>query len=1252
MNESLLKLLKRLPQLDAQLRAADFTVGPDRWQSVCDLVYRLAADNRLPEGSDQLASLIAPLFCNNRVEQNSFYTLFRHWAAGDFDSADVSEEVVHTSVLAKKQQRQYETKTRQLPSMAILLLLSLLTVSLIYFGTRPSVDNAVQPFDAPKTLEAIAGQEDEITTTPPPSAQRRDLEPIPPRQPAEPLTLDIKHQGDMRFIHYLLISLPVVILLVWLIRRWWRKQVVLRFHRNLQNDPLMYLKLRQGNKTLPFGWGEFSRRLKRGGILPTRKLDIDKTIDKTIHHAGLFTPVMLSHDPQPAYLVLMNRTNRHDHSADRADRLFERLKEANVTVYRFEYHDDPRICYSLGQSRRAYSLGQLGRHYAGCRLILVGDGDGLLDPFSGEIQRWVRLFESWQTRVLLTPAPQPWQAREALLAHNGFAVAPFQVNGLEAVSDWLLKPSLDAAVWFSAESDDNYPELFSLDEQEWLSSNPPQDYEPRKTCTTLYEYLGQSGYRLLAACAVYPQLVSILTITLDQLLFPADNGAQREQRVVWLSRLPWFRVGRMPDYLRRELLQRIDESVIERINGAYRQIFARVSESPGRQGSSLPFIVQAGGFKTYVRDLVRFAPQGSPMADSLFADVMFTGRSGPLDFVLPKNLSHWLPGKRYRLWPVLMAGVVTALLVAGMHVGWSWLSPVVEQEMIDQMKTANADITISISSHEDTRNLGDALEVALRNYGFVNVTRQYAKPLSEQVKIDTSQWSNMLDRMLNADDITGRVSDAIERLGPVFDKLFLSVVIGKKPLGSDEFMQNFSPLVADGLYRRIQAEVANPVAEFANQSRVGLRLQKLIDDWVNNMESDIDNAVSLLSSNSTSRLNQSLASQGRFMKVAEQSGSQADELDRLSLMLFQIIRNRLPELVMENMQDLSGEIAQSYQQLLNDALEQAGEARRNLPDAIVYLPGYQSSAAEIQNRLDYLSYGKTEYSLISDEGVVLKQGDSAVQVSINLSQPVVSGGVFRDGFVQESDARPSSIIKDNLSIGGLGPGMMVIPSGVLLMGSPESEAGRSSGESPQHEVRIGSFAMGKYEVTFDEYDRFAEATGRDKPDDRGWGRGKRPVTYVSWVDAGAYTAWLSEQTGQNYRLPTEAEWEYATRGGTTTRYSWGDTIDCNKARYGWLSDECGKQESTDEVGTFPANPFGLHDVHGNVWEWTQDCWHDSYEGALLDGSVWQEGGDCTRRVVRGGGWNSLPEFLRSAYRGWYDADVANRNLGFRLARTL
>jgi formylglycine-generating enzyme required for sulfatase activity len=232
------------------------------------------------------------------------------------------------------------------------------------------------------------------------------------------------------------------------------------------------------------------------------------------------------------------------------------------------------------------------------------------------------------------------------------------------------------------------------------------------------------------------------------------------------------------------------------------------------------------------------------------------------------------------------------------------------------------------------------------------------------------------------------------------------------------------------------------------------------------------------------------------------------------------------------------------------------------------------------------------------------------------------------------------------------PEMVVVPAGSFMMGSPPSEQGRHSFEGPQHQVTIAKpFAVSKFELTFDEWDTCVAAGDcAQRPADLGWGRGQRPVIYVSWDDAQQYLAWLSKITGKPYRLLTEAEYEYAMRAGTQTAYPWGDDIGRNYAN----CNGCGSQRDdrqTAPVGSFAANRFGLYDMVGNVWEWTEDCYHDSYNGVPANGSAWT-GGDCSRRVIRGGSWVNIPGGLRSAARLGDSAGSRGYDTGFRVGRTL
>jgi formylglycine-generating enzyme required for sulfatase activity len=231
------------------------------------------------------------------------------------------------------------------------------------------------------------------------------------------------------------------------------------------------------------------------------------------------------------------------------------------------------------------------------------------------------------------------------------------------------------------------------------------------------------------------------------------------------------------------------------------------------------------------------------------------------------------------------------------------------------------------------------------------------------------------------------------------------------------------------------------------------------------------------------------------------------------------------------------------------------------------------------------------------------------------------------------------------------PVMIVIPAGKFKMGSPENEPDREATEGPQHEVAVAEpFAVSKFEVTFEEWDACVAAARCPDASDH-WGRGRMPVINVSWGDAKQYVAWLSELTQKEYRLLTEAEWEYAARAGSATRYFWGGnprsgTANCDGCGSSW------DRQQTAPVGSLAPNAFGLYDMLGNVWEWLEDSWHENYNGAPADASAWVNGGDPNYRVIRGGSWRNESELVRTAVRVDRNIHVRFDTLGLRIARTM
>jgi formylglycine-generating enzyme required for sulfatase activity len=252
------------------------------------------------------------------------------------------------------------------------------------------------------------------------------------------------------------------------------------------------------------------------------------------------------------------------------------------------------------------------------------------------------------------------------------------------------------------------------------------------------------------------------------------------------------------------------------------------------------------------------------------------------------------------------------------------------------------------------------------------------------------------------------------------------------------------------------------------------------------------------------------------------------------------------------------------------------------------------------------------------------------------------------GLANIAAAEPSAVWRDCTDC----PEMVSLQAGQFLMGSHVTEDEHKVEEEPQRKVKIAAFAMGRYEVTYAEFDVCVnDGACPRSPSDQKQGRGRKPVTDVSWNDAQYYVKWLSKKTGKTYRLPSEAEWEYAARAGTKTPYFWGK----DPSKISHYAHHTADPDASVPVGQFKANPFGLYDVYGNVAEWVEDCWNakNGYQGAPNDGSP--RGGsdaDCFSRVLRGGSWDWPTEMYRSAFRGHFHLTARTSRFGFRVARKL
>ena len=1059
--------LAHLQVLDAALRDNHFKPDPASWLRIHDLLAHLARVGGLPATPAGYRALLAPLICSTKEQQADFYRIFDQWAAAPTARPTASSQIGgNREVIASR--RVLDHTARHWPTLlaAVIGLLAIIAWGISGSGVLQWVEDWMQSPStkviAPTTLKPSRLPPTPPTTAPvppPPPTPAIDVKPVPPRAAARSAHVP-RFISDS--IGQALPLMPGLLALVWLARRLYRRYEILKRQRAGTDDPVANLKLHGGTRR-PFWGGAVPRvlhRLRRGAPLEIRTLDIHRTVDSTIRRAGLFYPVRARRHWRPEYLMLIDRAEGNNHAAGLALALYERLAADGLNIHRYHYDGNLASCVDKGERRR-YSLRDLGNRHANARLLVMGDGRDLFHPLTAEPLPVLSALSAWAERVWFTSRPAPWGHHEYHLATTGFAVAPLSGAGVEAACRWFEQPTSDGAPWFEP-APAGYPAFLRLDPTAWLAASLPAGASLATLTAALQAYLGPKGVLLLTAIATYPQVHPDLTTALDELLFPRDSASVSEQRLLRLSRLPWCRFGKVPDYLRLHWLTALQDHERVRIAKAFEWIFDSVGGG-SRNALSLPFGNVRRGVGAYLRDLIRFARPNTPLDDAIFANIMLGGRLGPLDFKLPRALAALLPHKRWQLGPIVLALMIAVSGAWSVDYAWrAYGQAALEARSPTALAWFNQHVHVEISATPAGEPLARALADSLAVAGFTG---------------------------------TG-------------DKGKGALAVGK---------------------------IATP-APATNTIEFG--------SWW-----------------------------ARF------------------------------------------------------------------------------GVAQIAEQLAWLTY---------HEAGRKRDWSTRQTASVGIHVVVVappSGGpeaVFRDPLVHAwVPPTRSATVKDNPAVTPLLPLLIEIPSGTFKMGSPEGEVGRDNDEGPPHDVKISPFALSKTEVTFAEYDRFTAATGRPPPDDSGWGRGTRPVINVSWKDATAYAEWLSTRTGEAYRLPTEAEWEYAARGDSTTAYWWGNDIRRGKEVMA-NCDGCGSEwdnKQTAPAGSFAPNKFGLHDMHGNAWEWTADCWHANYAGAPTDGRAWEAAGDCSR-VIRGGSWFHGPAGVRSATRAGLIPGGAFLTLGFRVARTL
>ncbi|RKZ92221.1 MAG: hypothetical protein DRR19_04920, partial [Candidatus Parabeggiatoa sp. nov. 1] len=784
-----------------------------------------------------------------------------------------------------------------------------------------------------------------------------------------------------------------------------------------------------------------------------------------------------------------------------------------------------------------------------------------------------------------------------------------------------------------------FPESLTERPRRWLERHAPDAPVLTELLEQVQYFLGKEGYHWFSACAVYPELRWQLTLYLGYQL-----KLLTEERLAKLARLPWLRYGYMPDWLREQLVDDLSLPQQQEIRTILYAFLQTASDKPisdfhleiaPEQKAEL----SKSGWRRLSKWIKR-APKNSPLRDYVFLTFM----EDKLSFKIPTEVGTMLGNevpKKIKLYinnlknigflslQVLVKisellkflatlffrlffGLIKLVSVLFRQVGFAYIFTFIFVAFM-----------VLVYQQPLTQNLSDLL---------VHILPENSTPSLDEQSGDDSALPpsivNTIERLLRQCKTYLDNEKAVQAAATCYKQVLeqdKDNALAKNGLKAVEFYDKVKNRLAANNITVGQMEIAKQHLDNLHSLNSPLFI-KLEQQWIGKRRA--------MEIQYQQRINRAISA-AQFVQARQY----LDELRRLhseSPVLSQLEDNLLAA---RNKSELIG-LLEGYQALIENALD-----NNELNKASTYLEKMRranptfSALPDLKKRLDNKRL-ENKYMRLVKIAINAKQFCQAHQYLDKLRRLNPNSL-----FLPELEKQIKKVFRDRLTDDSQGPKMVWIPAGRFLMGSQIA-----ANEQPVHRVSVKCFAMSIYEVTFAEYDRFAEATGRQKPNDSGWERGKRPVINVDWEDATAYAEWLNQQTGQEYRLPTEAEWEYAARAGTETRYWWGNDIGSKRAN----CKECGSQwddKKTAPVGSFAANFFGLHDTVGNVYELTCSEYQDRYEGKeqrCLD----KNNTDITRRVViRGGAWDNFWSKGRAAYREWYGQHLSHyNNVGFRLVR--
>ncbi len=986
---------------------------------------------------------------------------------------------------------------------------------------------------------------------------------------------------------------------------------------------------------------EFSvllNRLRRRTGAKGRSLDIPRTVDATIAQGGMADFRYRQQTRPPEYLLLIDRQSARNHQAQLFDLLYRAFLEEEVLISRYFYRGDPRLCFNE-EHPDGIQLQDLAQHHPATRLLVVGSGYGLLSPLSGRTARWSRLLEHWPQRSLLTPLPTSrWGRRERQLGEL-LHVLPASPQSLDFLVD-----QLDAGQ--------------DADFNSWREKLTDTHAEPIALSGGLLEslrrYFDEHQLQWIAACAVYPKLHFELSCQLGQLLSTPARQLLTLDGLRQLNRLSWFVEGAMPEVVRALLIAYLEEehpAVLLRVRQflhATLQANTPPSDSVAATDHALQmalnewlFTQNAARKKELERQIAGLLAAG---AEADFTVVKYLEREQtPLDFIVPAAWKKYIHPTGY---PALGWGDLRWALPL-------WLAALVAVIFYQP------ELPVACTGERATYRQQELCLETPEDYAL------YEEQLTLDLLI-TGDTAGLAARYQRHQDLKRETLITQDSLPPAFAEgdaniatTLYNVGVSAQLTDRDEACYYFGwALRFDSLntdWRRPVnwcADAGRPIASF------------VVDQGACCVPCEI--AFSNLSSEADAFV-WDFGDGTRSTEPIPPGHSYQQAGDYVVIL---IARNEMGADTVA----MPVEVVQCPEpgvgsQLTAQFLLRAAPTN-NCIDAehrFLNLTTFDSFAPFTYD-WDF-GDGSPVYQRQTGVHFFTSQGTYIVQLTVTNANG--ESDTYREEVKIEDcwgpgpEPPPSEVVV---------PEMITIPGGTFTMGCLEGrDTDCYDDEQPPHEVTLGGFGLSRYEVTNAEYAAFLNARGNQEEGGAEWinlsgsflnercriqrqagvfvveaGYERHPVIYVSWYGARAYAAWLSEVTGQGYRLPTEAEWEYAARGGRrglsdNFLYSGSDEI----GEVAWYGESTGG--TTHVVGQKRANQLDLYDMSGNVWEWCSDDWHGDYENAPTDGRAWVDSPRGANRVIRGGSCGNLARYCRVASRNGNDPTYRSDFVGFRLA---